>query len=359
MKETRFQTWITALLLGVCTTGQAEPDDRIFEKWPEQWVAVYERFEAFAKAKKMHWPDSHLWIGASGKVEHTLRYEGTGTASTSLVITEFGPAGGGWVLHRNLEMRDDLNSSKFRLAPGTYAAQVKSFSELGFQYHEPLIWFQVTESPEDVSLKGGLRFQNLNVPVSDETRIPNQRLTNFLDFHVFTARRNPNTISQTNQVVDPAVELRIENDGTIHRSKLLNLEWDTLLRWRIYKNNDLIDQGEVLPDQERKIDSGQGSYHVFLVVDGPAGWLPVSNVLNFPLFPADGDTLACIPEGSDRNKIPDRIESIHSKLKQNQNISESERHTLALWHVWKWEIQQGGKFKMILQKDAAGEFERN
>jgi hypothetical protein len=140
-------------------------------------------------------------------------------------------------------------------------------------------------------------------PGADEDFWPNERLFLFRDFHIFPGG-HPWDIEAVNRRVTPAVVLRIRQDGLVTRNLLPEAE-ERLLRWRVYKDGKLVEKGAPAAGAEWRTAHGDGNYQVCLGVEGPTGFMPVSNLLFFPLFPAGEGKLEVIPADSEGDGIPD------------------------------------------------------
>jgi hypothetical protein len=113
---------------------------------------------------------------------------------------------------------------------------------------------------------------------------PNERLFRFIDFDIFPDH-DPHGLRQQNNKVKPAVTLTVAESNAIVRESL-DPALEVLLHWRIYYNGRLIEKGSATGATRFPCDHGEGFYQAFVGVEGPTGFMPVSNLLKFSLPPA-------------------------------------------------------------------------
>jgi hypothetical protein len=131
--------------------------------------------------------------------------------------------------------------------------------------------------------------------------------------------------------VKPDVILRLEMHGAVRRERLANEVAEKLLRWRIYRDGKLVDRSPASGVIQRETDLGPGTYSVWLGVEGPGGFMPVSNLLHYPLFPDGSGKDVVIPAESRRKGVPDFLESLPAKDARRRELFE-------LWESWKYDL---------------------
>lgn len=337
----RYACFFPCLALFIQSSLKADNEHAFSQQWPEQWVDTYERFENFIRLKRSTWPETNLEFSESGEFTHTFYLIGIDVARRSpltLEINELGETGSGWSLGRNLGQKTNLNSRKWWLNPGIYGAQVKSRGTLGYQYHRPIVWFEIKDLGMNASDPKQLVYSDPGFDPDDDQRLPNYRLSDFRDFHVYTASRNPMTIGKENQLIMPSIQLGLSVGGIVGSLSLEKLEEMPPLVWMVYKNNILIDRIE-LSEPYLQIKGGVGSYLVFLCVNGSSGWMPVSNLLSFPLFESDEIEPTPFPPDADKDRVPDVIESLIEKKNSGEVLSFTEEQFLQVWDNWGYDLR--------------------
>jgi hypothetical protein len=221
-----------------------------------------------------------------------------------------------------IERPEKFNLPSRIKSPGLYSAHVKTASAIGYQHHDPKIWFKLLEIDNGGEPNKGFKIVQLEDDPYGETRIPNLRLTNFRDFHVFTGSRNPNDIRKKNKLLIPPVDLRIIENRSVEASGLDRLEQMPKLFWWIYRDGHLIDRMPVDDSRRLTVDEGIGNYYTFIAVEGPNGFMPVSNIVNFPLFPKKGGGFECFPMDHNGNQLPDCLEDSYNKEQQGGDLDE-------------------------------------
>lgn len=206
---------------------------------------------------------------------------------------------------------------KTNFFPGNYVIALRTTGSIGYQYLYPFF-----------SLEIGSEGSSKIIPLSseDETRFPNQRLFLFLDFHIFP-KGYPSDIYAENRKVSPAVVLGVTNEGMIERN-LLGGTAEAALRWRIYYQGRLIQKETAEGMKSWLPSSGPGNYHLWMGVEGPSGFMPVSNLVEFPLFLNPSGRLTIIPEDEDHNGQPDFLAA-----------PEVSPTTKGLYEVWEYELK--------------------
>ena len=344
------------------TAQEAGLDD-----WPASWAATYRRFEGFLSARKQYWPAAGLRLVGDTSFAHAIPE----TDSKSRVGLEVFAAGA-TSLHRATRRTEATDLSVF--PPGIYCVCAKTTGTLGYQYHFPLMWWESVRregAPTERSRPNANMIRVIPAPGEGMAVWPNERLLAYMDFHIFTGHRDPNQILKENESMIPAVRLGCDQHGTIHREILADGKAEGLLRWRIYHDGKLVNSGNASGIGSLDLKQGPGNYLVILGADGPAGFLPASNFLMFPLFP-DGDGKPLIvPRDTDSDGTPDFIEEMMAsgdagtvdvpddqdsdgdgltdieeagprKLLQAEQPKERERELLRLWGQWEYELTNLG-----------------
>lgn len=302
--------WINTTLSALLLTGtvggtvSGEP----FAGWPKSWSDVYYRFEKFIATQNEYVMPPVLTILPQGKLEHDIDLN---RKPTLVLFTE-----GRCILESGCD-HYTLEGNEAFFQPGIYAACFKSFDNLfGYQYSHPLTWFQVdhVRNHGKSAIRGEtrLRVSMLAQPQPTDDYWPNDRLLRFWDFQVFP-RINPLEFYRNNNKVSPKVTLAVTNAGIVQRDKLDDPA-EKILRWRIYLNGRLVERGSATGDINHAVRRGTGSYVAFVGLEGPNGFMPVSNLLEFPLFPERNGTMAVLPS-LDEDGLPYRV---HDALKPDQ-----------------------------------------
>lgn len=276
-----------------------------FAGWPQSWVDAYQRFEAYNAAREKYFPAANLEILSDGKISHsvqlfpgrmehlTVDFFRNGRKSPGVPVSGAGDASG--------------SQQESHMPPGTYAAGLKSCGLAGYQYLYPLLWFEISQSEPDISTErstpDNARVRMIAPPHPSEDFWPNERMFKFFDFHVFPGR-NPKEIQEKNAKVSPDITLRLTNSGTVSRDSL-DAPLDKLLCWRIYHNGRLVKNGPAAEVTSFKADQGPGTYQAIVGVAGPNGFMPISNFLEFPLFPDRAGGFSVFPAVTNAARFPD------------------------------------------------------
>ena len=169
-------------------------------------------------------------------------------------------------------------------APGPYATYIESCGPLGYQTHFPIVWIETHQAAGPAG--STLQIRATKAPGPGESVWPNEQSQLFKDFHVFP-NINPNKIYEANSKVTPPALLRVTHKGVIKRETLFEPAVEELLHWRVYHEGRLIEEGPAAGMKTFDPKSGVGSYVAWIGVVGPNGFMPVSNLLEYPLFPTD------------------------------------------------------------------------
>lgn len=304
---------------------------------PRTWFEAYERLNRFSEAKEKHWPSSHLSIQADGAVHCLLPNDGE-FVRLGIDIVKYESSGGGWMLSRVLNAPNpSLNDRTIQFEPGIYAGMVSSTVELVSRYHAPIVWFEVS-IPDKLATsrnsKSARVFNEISPPKEPSLLWPNQRIVDFIDLAGLFDRRAPMELSKENKVVSPSATLRIRNDGVLERELFSDPKFETALRLYIYRYNELVVNRPAAGQTRFTLkNEGYGSYRAFLCVEGPQGAMPVSNLLNFPLFPDGEGQIHCIPDDRNQNKIPDFFEGSDMPPREYQELT-------VLWKRWWYSLNR-------------------
>jgi hypothetical protein len=292
---------LAAALLPAAVSGEEPPVT--LESWPQNWVETYRKFETFLAEQARYVPASGLEILPDGTILHAIPLSDKSANRPGISFYQNGSqvldmvAGG--------TLFGEARKRIFR--SGTYAAGMHYAGAAGYQFLCPLVWFQIyspkTEENSTSREQDSLRVRMIDPPQPAEDYWPNKRMLRFLDFHIFP-NRHRDDVYKKNSRVTPDVVLSVTNSGAIVRAKL-DEPLERLLRWWIYQNGRLIEHGTAEAEIRREPLREPGSYIAFVGVDGPQGFMPVSNVLKFPLFPEKDGKMAVLPSATNTSRVPD------------------------------------------------------
>jgi hypothetical protein len=176
--------------------------------------------------------------------------------------------------------------------------------------------------------------------------------------------------------VKPSVTLRLTNRGVVERERLVEEAAERLLRWRVYYDGRLIEKGSAAGVTRFETAKGLGTYQVFAGVEGPSGFMPVSNLLEYPLFPEAGGSYAiftvdadsngtptCVAEllaqpkagavndaedaDLDNDGLPDREEGTLPAREPKGPLNANDRQLLDLWRSWSYELKNSKQLKRL------------
>lgn len=324
--------------------------------WPQSWVDAYERFQRFITAKDQYFPGSDLKFGEDGKSVHSVRWPSSTTERIEIEIYKNGLEV--WGLSKSQGLEPDT----LRMFPTghRFTAVMKSCGGLGYQFLYPFAWFETVDAAKKPGAQPVRQVRMIPAPVPAEDYWPNERISRFRDFHVLP-HNNPKDILAKNDKVTPSISLRVDNNGQILRN-ILPPELEKLLTWRIYRDNKLIHKGPAANQAARQAGDKPGEYHVMVGIDGPKGFMPVSNLLRFPLFPQGKSELVIMPETNKTPGVPDFLsellnenqlntlreeESREGKRYQDSSAYRSfdmktteDRFLVELWMMWAWTLDQ-------------------
>ena len=347
MKRAACATLMAWLLVtsGAAAAPQADHEGT-FAGWPTSWIEAYERFEAYIAAREANWPKNILRISEDGKATTTIPSPQTPTEHFGVVTYKHGRRN----LSGLLKAEFDLHARAQIFEPGIYAAYVDAATMLGYQAILPIVWFEVSEP---AAPRGGRGFRLINPPRPGEEVWPNERLRLFLDFHIFPKRHHPDAIRKANSKVAPAIKLNLQNDGAIERELLDDPAAERLLRWRIYRNGELVERSSAEGVKRIETARGTGTYQVLIGVDGPTGFMPVSNVLEYPLFPRPDGRSALVPLPGQREEIGVRVMADRRRRETATAAAESvlsaeDRLLADVLFSWAYELDHDDMFKGVM-----------
>lgn len=329
---------------------------------PPAWVKSYERFDNYIVERKRFFPASGLELAPSGNLIHSVRLaEGL---REHLNIEVF------WNGRRTLQMSVSSWSAgrEFTgiMGPGRHALVLQSCGLLGYQYLYPFLWTEteVREARSQNRSGGSLWTRAAKAPEPAEDFWPNERLFLFRDFAVFPGH-NPHDFYYKNNKVPGAITLGLTNEGTLVR-ELQTPEVEKNLRWRIYHNGRVIEKGPAEGMEKYDANRGPGSYQAFLGIEGVTGFMPVSNMVEFPLFPSGEGKCVVFPPATKEPGFPDFLAAIipsdvmselpatsgDDDVKPGQYSKRAvasfnlrwrpkdakDAELLALWQVWAWDL---------------------
>lgn len=348
MKSTgKVSLWMGMLaVMAVAGTGhtQSEPKEGGFHGWPPGWVESYQRFENFIQARKAHWPSSGLEISPQGDLTHAVRFAESHTEHLSLTLFRRGSGVRSLKINRPVFSGSDDSWA----TPGVYAITLYGSTRVGYQHFFPILWIEVQEFSGS-ELEGGSKvrerkLQMIDAPAPGEDAWPNERMLLFLDFHIFP-RAFPDQITEENRKVNPVVLLRLNREGVIERDRLADENAERLLEWRVYHDGTLIKNDSANGVTRLESPRAVGIYQVFAGVEGPNGFMPVSNLVEYPLFPQPGGNLAVIPQDKNGDGTPDFLDEIMAKYPQQQPddreapLAEADYRLLELWRAWEYNLK--------------------
>ncbi len=326
-------------------SGGAQEKPGNFQGWPISWRSTYQRFEQYLEQRQKFWPESGLTLDTNGQIQHSLpRFQ---EREEWLGLRFF--RNGCEFLSAGLQSNKNLLGERQEdFVPGLYCASLYSVGSLGYQSHDPLVWFQVVDHPtkdKDWSMR---EIRITNPPVSKETAWPHPLIIHFMDYYVFR-NHHRDDLYKKNEEVSPAVLLEVGQDGMIYRNKIED-PLEKLLRWRLYFNGQLIHNDSAAQTLRLAVDRGVGTYQALVGVEGPSGFMPVSNLSEFPLFPDGTNGFEIIPKDSNNDGTPDFIEKLqHSTKNSPENIAEittisSDQEQIFLWKAWQWDLKTPQRF---------------
>lgn len=303
MEKNGWPFFLWLLVFFVCSEVQAS--DRVqknaYANWPPGWVSAYERFENFIRQKQENFPQITLEVSPDGKISHDIQFHKGRAENLSFTFIRNGTQ------RLSTGLSNDRSDGIPNLIPGKYALIVESTGFLGYQSLYPITWIDISaaSATNDSRSKDDTKpfFKVVDPPKEAEKHWPNERLEYFFDFHILP-KHFPSDILVSNTKVNPSVRIWVDNKGTITREKLDESQ-EKALHWRIYHNGKLIERATARNTTQKILSNGPGTYQVLVGVEGPSGFMPVSNLLEFPLFPEKSGELAIFPSAKDVPGFPD------------------------------------------------------
>lgn len=301
-----------------------------FEGWPASWVEAYLRFEAFIEAREKYWDTYDLEILPHGESLHYARYvERSRGAGLTIESTYNG---------RRLPFITKPPAEYFEYFPSmTASAALKLGTEQGYQYGLPVVWYEITADTTSPSARRHNNYIYRKLPINGNNTdfFPNNRILHFFDFHILPGG-HPWDVFGENRRVSPSLRITINNEGLIERDVLAEPAVEKLLRWIVYKDGKLIVDQPVNGNLNFSPGADMGAYVAFLAVQGRSGYLPVSNVLFYPLFPTTTGATSLWPEDLNRNKS---LDVLYLKADNPNALSAKEKfQAQQLWDEWDYNI---------------------
>ncbi len=279
-----------------------------FDGWPITWKDTYLRFEAFIQDREKYWGHYDLEFLEDGQGLYFARYIGEERRVGLQVEANY--AGRYLISTKDCRLKlpteyfEHFNSMKI-------SATLKLGTELGYQYGLPVVWYEITpkkgarRSNAELSTEG-YSYRKLELDGEDTKLYPNNRILLFYDYHILPGG-HPWDIYGENQRISPNIHITVDNQGLIERNVLEDESAERLLRWVVYKDGELIVDRPVEGEVAFTPDTVPASYVAFVSVMGPSGYMPVSNVLLYPLFPTTSGSSSLWPEDKNRNNTLDVI----------------------------------------------------
>jgi hypothetical protein len=335
--------WLSVAGVLMATSAMAgEAGLAQLDQWPESWRQAYARFEAYIATHAQYWQPSCLMIQPDGSIQHAVQIYPERTQHLGLDIYQDG------CLRLSLSVNKSANVlDQSRLEPGNYFAVLRSASSIGYQYHYPACWFSVLEHPAADSNRVTLSVKVSPPPAEEETFCPNKRMLLFSNFNILP-HHFPHDLHLKNNKVVPSIVLRLDNQGGVHRAALASPEAEALLRWRVYRQGRLVDQSSATNSLLYTPSAGAGLYVVMIVIEGPHGVMPVSNVMEYPLFPEPDGGCAIIPTDTDKDRLPDFLDAspevpatgdLYFRVMDESFINPTlDRQLVRLWRRWTFRI---------------------
>lgn len=288
---------LSVLLTAQLTTVDAQSDP---SNWPEGWERAYLRFQAFADARDAYWPSSKLALGADG----LLTFEKPAPVAEKSVCG-MQPFRKGYTRLASY-YNSTLDLSKSFKEPQLISICVRGMTRHGYLHFPPLLHVQFDQGEDG-------KFTKKVVEIKDEEDLwPNWRGFQFEDFHEM-AFRHGSSLYESNRRVVPEVRLQIDKKAGIRRVTPLEADNEQLLIVRIYRNGKRIDPRVAPSGSITRGDYGPGHYMVFFSLEGPDGYMPVSNFLTYFIYPENDRVEGAVifAKDTDGDEISDYTERYH------------------------------------------------
>jgi hypothetical protein len=336
-----------ALLLSAIVGGVRGAEFPV--SWPEGWKSACGQFEKFIEEQNRYLPAAGLEFFADGTILTNLPQQ----KRSSIVFYR----GGSEILSMGVADRLFSNGRESMFSSGDYIAFLQSVAGGRYETLYPFVAFRVERSED----QNHPRIRMLNPSSPADASWPNERLQRFFDFHIFP-KRHRDDIYKKNSRISPDIVLSITPSGTIIREKLEPVLEKNLI-WHIYRNGHLVEFGPAGGDLRHALRK-PGDYVAFVGIDGPGGFMPVSNCLRFPLFPAKSGGVEVFPSVSNPDRVPDFLldvlppdvlsevlsqdwakgEGYYNKclvygLNSGFTVKDLEKQALlSLWTAWSWKL---------------------
>lgn len=261
---------IPAIIFLLCSISMGWSAETM-DTWPAGWKQTYLRFQNFITTRKQHWPSSGLVVDKQSRVLYK---------NPDFIA----PKKGGYVVYEyGTQIREGRNHGTpltQTFTKGTYTLYYKSVTELSYQYFPPLLRIKISEDANGVKTTKTL-------DTKDELNYwPNSRGLLFIDFNTLSSRLAHN-IYIHNYKTNPSILLQVDHQANLRRKKLDSPDAERLLHWRIYHNGILKESGPAKDITLKSSTYGVGSYLAFLAIEGPDGFMPVSNFAEYYIHPIE------------------------------------------------------------------------
>ena len=278
----------------------ADPDP--FAQWPESWANAYRRFERFSADRDKFMPSGKLEISPRGEITYQ---EEIATEWDKNAVLDFYRDGDNFLgSGKTSALFSDGRSRRF--PPAKYAVRLHVAKPGNIQNLYPLTWFETYRDPrarERGETNGEPLIRHIPAPEPAEDFWPYERLLKFIDFTRWKSS-SPAPKDVIQKILSPSIAFTLGPTGVLTREKL-DEPLEKLLHWRIYRDGRLIERGPAADVIRFPIEWGPGVYQVFVGVEGPGGFMPVSQPLQFPLFPEKNGGLAVFPSMTNPTGFPD------------------------------------------------------
>ncbi len=319
--------WLSSWGVGLCLLLTApsllaeKPVPDPFVGWPASWATTYQRFENYIQATSQYFPRAELEILPNGQPVHSVKLFTNFIEGPGLVFYKNGNV----ILTRSAS-EASLNENSGHFSPATYAVVLQSGGSAGYQYLNPIVWFktQYPHTPKHSGDTQKLVFTMIDALKDFQDGFPNERLLNFLNFHIFP-KRSRNDLLKKNSKVEPSITLGVTVSGTIVREKLAPA-FEKLLQWRVYHDGQLVEQGSASGMDRLTVGHGMGDYWAFVGIVGPNGFMPVSNLLHFPLFPKKPTGFEVFPNTNPITHLPLFFEYCLSAEDRQEILETAQEH---------------------------------
>ena len=142
--------------------------------------------------------------------------------------------------------------------------------------------------------RGTRTLKILPAPTPADAWWPNERMLAWLDYHNLTGRHRTE-LRKANRKITPAVFLQVDEAGTLLRDVLPENNAESVLCWRIFHNGKLVHKAPATGIKSLPTSVyGVGNFVVLAGIEGPGGFLPVSNLLQYTLAPGNDGSLTLL-----------------------------------------------------------------